>query len=369
MLAAAPASAAPELFVRMQTWDTHEPASDWIPLASAPTLNYLGGYEIGYRLEVSGFQRAALTVTGVPDGVPTQPANSPPFCVGRNGAAGDIVAAGAELHFEGSGTYSVAVAVAATGDCLAQAPSTGSFTVTGQVAPSLVGTPLSFRAAPLPGDPFVGVQAPAPPGGEADVRCARDAVVQTDGSVTGTMVVPEADLVPKATVEESHFPRPGAWTCVARGSAEGQDDGFRTVMYGTPWSSPIAFEVRSDFRRRTGRLARLRAKRPRFTFTAEWPAEANGGRATVKLLRVAGCRGRKYRLRAAATYRGRFGAKRLRLSIRRPRAGFYLGRFSFSGTRYLRPSVDPNPMYLLARHDRLEYVPPNAFPPCPGYRP
>ena len=71
---AAPASAAPpELFVRESPWDTHEEVGDWIPLATAPVTNYVGGYEIGYRMQAAGFQRAALTVTGVPDGVPTQP--------------------------------------------------------------------------------------------------------------------------------------------------------------------------------------------------------------------------------------------------------------------------------------------------------
>ena len=52
VVAAAPAAAfrAPELFVRTQRWDTHEETGAWIPLASAPALNYLGGYEIGYRL-------------------------------------------------------------------------------------------------------------------------------------------------------------------------------------------------------------------------------------------------------------------------------------------------------------------------------
>jgi hypothetical protein len=51
--------------------------------------------------------------------------------------------------------------------------------------------------------------------------------------------------------------------------------------------------------------------------------------------------------------------------MRRPRAGsFYLGRFAFSGTRFLRASVDPNPMLLETLHDRLEYAPPGAFPFC-----
>ena len=50
LVLAGPASAAaPELFVRTQTWDTHEETGAWMPLASAPSLNYLGGYEIGYR--------------------------------------------------------------------------------------------------------------------------------------------------------------------------------------------------------------------------------------------------------------------------------------------------------------------------------
>jgi hypothetical protein len=52
VVVAPPAAAftAPELFVRTQRWDTHEETGDWIPLASTQALNYLGGYEIGYRL-------------------------------------------------------------------------------------------------------------------------------------------------------------------------------------------------------------------------------------------------------------------------------------------------------------------------------
>ena len=52
----APAVAAPpELFVRQQRWDTHEETGPWLPLASAPSLNYLGGYEIGYRRQGTAF--------------------------------------------------------------------------------------------------------------------------------------------------------------------------------------------------------------------------------------------------------------------------------------------------------------------------
>jgi hypothetical protein len=363
-LAAPAQAAAPELFVRLQPWDTHEAVSDWIPLASAPTFGYVGGYEIGYRLQVAGFQQAALTVTGVPDGQPTQPSNAEPFCVGRNGAAGTIVAAGPELQFEGNGTYSVKVSVGGADCTTAGESATASFTVAASAVPVLVGEPFSFRATALPGDPFVGVRAEAPPGGYAEISCALDGAVQTDGSVTGSRVIPNRGDFIQPETPEWVFPRPGSWTCVARGTADGQDDAHDDVFFTTPWSAPITFDVRSDFRRRVGAIAKARSKRPRFTFKAEWPDVAAGGRASVTLFRVAGCKGKRYRLRKGATAKGRFGAKNLRLAVKRPRAGYYLGRFSFSGTRFLRRSVDPNPLLLLARHDRLEYVPARDFPGC-----
>lgn len=363
-VAAAPALAAPELFVRMQRWDTHEAASGWMPLASAPSLNYLGGYEIGYRREIAGFQRVALEVTGVPDGRPTQPGNETPFCVGTTGNVGDIVAAGPELQFEGSGTYSVRVSVGPDMSCLSGSSSTGSFSVAAPVAPAVVGDPRSLRLVPLRGDPFVGVRANVPPGGQAEVRCALDGTVQGDGSVTGSEVVGSGPEVP-----EWVFPRPGVWTCVARGEAEGHDDNSELMMFGTPWSAPLAVDVASDFQRRLGEVRRPRAKRPRFTFTAEWPEFAAGGRATITVSRVTGCRGRNYRLRKVAAYRGRFGAKHMRITMRRPRAGFFVGRFAFAGTRLLRAGVDPNPVFLTVRRRKMGFVDRPAFPRCPGYRP
>jgi hypothetical protein len=121
----------------------------------------------------------------------------------------------------------------------------------------------------------------------------------------------------------------------------------------------------SDFRRRTGTISHARSQRPRFTFTAEWPDVANGGRAGVALYRVTGYKGRRLRLRELAMYRGRFDAGHMALTIRRPHAvGFYLGRFSFSGTRFLRAGVDPNPVLLQALRGRLQFVPPREFPGC-----
>ena len=87
LLLASPAQAAPpELFVRQQRWDTHEETGPWLPLVSAPVFGYLGGYEVGYRLQASGFQRVALTVAGVPDGAPTQPGAATPTALAATAA-------------------------------------------------------------------------------------------------------------------------------------------------------------------------------------------------------------------------------------------------------------------------------------------
>jgi hypothetical protein len=369
---AAPAAAftAPELFVRTQRWDTHEDTGSWIPLASAPAVNYLGGYEIGYKLQDSGLpndlQYVALTITGVPDGDPTQPFASPPYCVGRAGTEGTIVAAGPELQFEGDGTYTVKVSVGSGSGagCLSGPSTTASFGVGVRVAPVLTGEPMIFRAVPLPGKPFVGVQAAAPPGGDPDVRCALDGTVQPDGSITGSVVIPSADFS-HPTVEESIFPRPGVWRCVARGVAEGLDANRDTAIFGTPWSAPLAIDVRSDFRRRLGTVSKRGAKRPRFTFKAEWPGAAKGGRGTVTVFRIRGCKGSSFKLRRVGSFRGRFGAKQMRVRIRRPRvAGFYIGRFKFSGTRFVRASTDPNPLLLVVNRRRLGFADPHNFPHC-----
>jgi hypothetical protein len=372
---AAPASAftPPELFVRQQPWDTHEAVGDWIPLASAPALDYLAGYQIGYRLQASGqpneFQRAALTVAGVPDGQPTQPYNAEPYCVGQAGTVGQIVTVGSELQFEGDGTYTVKVSVGAgsggASGCLSGETTTASFSVVTRVAPSVAGEPLSFRADPLPFGAFAGVQAPDPPGGRSEVRCALDAGVQPDGSVKGALVAPDPELeLVHGMVSESAFTRPGAWTCVARGVAEGRDAEFERTDFGTPWSAPLTFDVRSDFRRKRGVISHPRAKRVQFTFTAEWPAFAPGGRGTVTLYRFTGCgRGHSYKGRRVARSQGRFDARRMQLKLRRPRrAGLYFGRFAFSGTRFLRASTDPNLLYLDATRRRLLYA--GRFPAC-----
>jgi hypothetical protein len=364
---AAAAFTAPELFVRQQTWDTHENTGPWLPLAGSPAINFLRGYEIGARLQASGepnsLQRVALQVTGAPDGTPTQPSNAQPYCVTRIGAPGTIVPAGPELQFEGDGAYTVKVSIGAgTGDgddCLAGPSRSGSFSVGVLVAPVLVGAPMTFRVKPLPSGAFAGVQTADPPGGLGDVQCR-----------LGSVVVPPADE-PSGRVSEDDFPRPGGWSCMARGTAEGRDDNLDIAIFGTPWSAPLAVPVRTDFRRAKGRISRAKTKRPRLTFAAEWPDLVAGSGASLKLSRVAGCKGRKYRLRSTKRYRGRFGSKSIRVTIRPPRkVGFYYGSFTLKGSPYVRAGVDPFPLLLTkTRKKRVGFVDPQAFPRCPGYKP
>ena len=210
-LAAPAAAAPPELFVRESPWDTHEEVSDWIPLAGAPVTNYVGGYEIGYRVQTAGFQRAALTVTGVPDGVPTQPPGTAPFCTGRSGAVGEIASLGQELQFEGNGRYTVSVSVLAgdRGDCLtAGETATGFFDVAAMLTPAATGELVLRRTSPGGGTPRV--TAPEPRGGTPGVQCT-----------LGPTVLPE-DGGSAFNLPEGSFPRPGEWACRARAVAEGQ---------------------------------------------------------------------------------------------------------------------------------------------------
>ena len=136
-------------------------------------FDYLGGYQIGYRLQASRaaeFQRAALTVAGVPDGeADAAVRRRRPYCVGRAGTAGSIVAAGPELQFEGDGTYTVTVSLGPGGRAARLPVGTLDHRrrsrVDAPVAPVLAGEPSASAPLRLPATRFVGVRAAAPPGG------------------------------------------------------------------------------------------------------------------------------------------------------------------------------------------------------------
>jgi hypothetical protein len=372
----------PAIYVRLAHANSidHTAQSDWIALSTAPHLKWIGGYEIGYAFEdapgPTHVQHAALQVTGVPDGQPTQPRNQP-YCLGGPGTVGTIVPVSAEaVQFEGVGTYTVTVSVGPPSggpkDCMVPGPATasatGSFTVDMPVTLAVVGHPLAFRAKSI-GSAFAGVRTAATPGGDPETRCARKATVKADGSITGALQAPDPKVGGVvAQVPEIDLTRPGAWTCVARGTSDGTTDSFVDRLFYTPWSAPLRFDVRSDFRSARS-LTKPAAKHPVLTFTPEFPDAAPGGTGTLKLRRLVRCRGAQTVYKPAGTYKGRFDAKgRARLSIRRPSAGFFTGAFSFSGTRFYTRSVDPNPVLLgLETGNPLTFISPLAFPQCPGF--
>ena len=379
LLVAAPASAVftpPELFVRAQLGGIeHQPASDWIPLSAAPAFNYIGGFQIGYRLQPTGvngnFQTAALAILVVPDGQPTQPTNTPPYCVGKNGTAGEITPVGSEIQYEGNGTYTISVSVG--GDpvgsgCFGAGGATrsGSFSVDTHVVPQLVGAPFAFRAKPLPGDPFVGIRGADPPGGFADSRCAIDATVNPDGSVAGRVVVPTDAEPPIQAI--ATFPEPGNWACVSRGVAEGQDDSFARTFFGTPWSALLRFEVHSDFRRKQATIIGPRRTRPTFDIQAEFGATSAGGKATLRLLRFVRCGKRSgFVFKRLASYKATFDVKgHARFKVKRPRTrpGYYAATVTFGGTHFVRAGTDPTLIRLGASKRAIRFVKPLSYPRC-----
>lgn len=373
LLLAAPARAAftpPELFVRLMNMG--EPASDWMPLSSPPVFNWIGGYQIGFRLQPSSegnnFQTIALTYTGVPDGSPSQPLTMPPYCIGRAGTPGEIqTVVEIPIQYEGNGTYSFSATLGPgpTRDgCVGGQTTNGSFGVDTHVAPQLVGQPFAFRAKELPGDPFVGIRADDPPGGFADSVCALDATVQADGSVTGRTIVPEDPDPPRQTVRT--FPEPGAWTCVSRGVVEGQDDAFERTFLGTPWSAPLRFDVLSDFQRKTSAINRPGSSRPTFEVTAQFATASAGGKATLKLQRFVRCKRKGYLFKKLATYKGTFDAKGIaRFRFKRPRKiGYYAAMVTFGGTHFVRPGPDPFLIPLGATRRSIRFVRPQAYPRC-----
>jgi hypothetical protein len=376
VLLAAPARAAftpPELFIRLMS--EGQPASDWMPLSSPPLLNWIGGYQIGFRLEPTGmgsgpgnFQTIAMTYTGVPDGSPSQPLTGSPYCIGRNGAAGEIQSVvEIPIQYEGNGAYSFSVSIGpgiTQTDCLGGPTTTGSFSVDSHVAPQLVGQPFAFRAKPLPGDPFEGVRAADPPGGFADNVCALDATVQPDGSVTGRTIAPEDPDPPRQTI--GTFPEPGAWTCVSRGVVEGQAADYSRTFLGTPWSAPLRFDVLSDFQRKTSAINRPGSSRPTLEVTAQFAAASAGGKATLKLQRFVRCKRTGYLFKRLATLKGTFDAKGIaKLRFKRPRRiGYYAAMVTFGGTHFVRPGPDPFFITLGATRRSIRFVRPSAYPRC-----
>ncbi len=348
LASASPAAAfePPELFVRTASAQP----GPWIPLASAPQVDYMGGWEIGYRVQSADLHAVALSVTGVPDGVPNQRRNTPAFCGDVAGNVGEIERIGSPIIYEGNGTYGVTVTLgnarrSGPGDCSGPS-STGSFSTNIQVTPTIFGTPLAVRIPRWTDYPYPGVQATHPPGGEADIQCALDASVQPDGSLRGQAVAESSKFKDFAEVEEFELTPPGEWTCVARGVVETEEgsplrDGDETRYNASSWSPPLPVTVKADFQRTSLYVSGKRGKVFRFKYTAQFPRAAVGGTGTVRIERVVRCRRGKLTLKKVSARSAKFDAKgHVKISVPKPKAeGFYAVRFGIAGAPYYRDNA------------------------------
>ena len=265
---------------------THAPASDWIPLASAPVFNYIGGYQIGYRLQQTGANGNFQTRRCGSRACPTA---CPPSRRTRRRTASGATATRAtsppRRRDSVRGQRDLQRSPSRSGPsppgngCVARPGrrTTGSFSVDAHVAPQLIGRPFAFRARPLPGDAFVGIRAArsARRLRRQQLRAGRHR--RTRRLRDRTQRSCRTDDDPPRQRDE-HVPGAGDWTCVGRGVVEGQNDSSERTLFGTPWSAPLRFDVLSDFQRKKAAIVHPRSTRPTFEVEAAVRRRVGGRR-------------------------------------------------------------------------------------------
>ena len=200
-------------------------ATGWA-LAATPTLDWLGGYEIGYvvqdgrHAQRSSEERVALQILSVPDGharparrTRRRTAPATPAASGRSSRSPS------RSQYEGNGTYTITVSVGPPTGGTATAwsrgpprrarrrrsPSGRRSSPTARRRARMV-----FRIKPLSGKQFVRrTRAPTRPAANARLRCARDAKVNADGSVTGESMRRARGRRPGSRAIESKLHAPG----------------------------------------------------------------------------------------------------------------------------------------------------------------
>jgi hypothetical protein len=216
---------------------------DWQPLAGAQ-LHSVYGNQLGARLQDSGqpsnAQRFLVSATAVPDGQPDQP-DLYSLCPIVRGDVGAIVALEAYVRYEGDGRYGLQ-ATASTGTtsgqgCANGPTSSGEYTVSAPTSIAITGTSLLNPIDDMFKQATVALSAP-PGASRTDILCARDAVRQPDGSLTGSLTHTSSVNPGFPTDAGTFFPEPGFWTCVA--SSRYANSG--------PWSEPTpAMLVQADY--------------------------------------------------------------------------------------------------------------------------
>jgi hypothetical protein len=320
------------------------PVGEWQPLVGAK-LASVNGEQLGYRLQASGqpgnSQRVLAHVISVPDGHPDQ-RDVYGLCFPKSGAPGTIIPLDSFTHYEGDGSYVLTFTAstgtdAATG-CTAGPTTEGAFTVSTQATILAIGQPLLNPLVLT--QPFAGVEVTSPVGANiSKVLCARDASVNPDGSLSGSLVhTVQGSPNTRYSGYGELYPEPGYWQCVSRGESESAG----------AWTAPTPRTlVQQDYRGLFGPYHLLNHTGPTYHLTAvTYPAAlAAGGTVALTAAVVSGCTREtvKTRRRGSRTFSSRVDSRgrvsfRMRLASPRPgKKTVLLLTSRLTGATFVRP--------------------------------
>ena len=339
--------------MRTAAVDTHEPASDWLPLASAPSLDV--PRRLRDRLPAAGLGRAepapARGAAGRRrSGRAADPAVQRGAVLRRQDrdARRRSSPAGPELQFEGDGAYAVTVSVGPSAGgaagCLSGPSPRGLVRRRRPRGPGARGLAAELPRHALRARPSSACTPPTRRAARPTSAARWTRRSQPDGSVTGASVAPGPTTATPPDRVRGRLPAAGRLDVRRPRHREGVDEGFEATRLRRRagrrrWRSTCAATSAAGAGASPARALAARASPSR---RSGRPAAA-GGRVTVTLFRVTGCNDRAYRLRRVGRLRGPLRrAPRARVAAPRPRKpGYYLGRFAFGGTRFLRASRRP----------------------------
>jgi hypothetical protein len=385
---------APQVFVRLvDPNNATVGVTPWQPLSA--TLTSMGPYDIGVALQSTAAeynrQAAQVDIVSEPGGpVPSVWSTTfdpyAPYCHTLAGAPGTIQSTAALLYFHGDGAYTLNVSMYTDAQhntfpgstCSGGPTSTVTLTVNATPAIRIAGTPLvprTTRKAHGDNGPVLSL----PPGAWGDTwRCARDPVVGSDGSLTGTATTgdsgADAGNDTFALDETDAFTGPGRWACAVQ-ALSGDNE---TNEFPTPWVTTPTVIVKGEFVRDPSRtsLRRLGHGRMRLTIPAikTVAAAAAHGPLTVTISRARCASLRRGTIRFRTVLRRRITldqAGRGSFTFTSPTTpGFYLGQITFGGSPLLLPGPDAN-MYLgvfspanFRLKPSIQFVNPSSWAPC-----
>jgi hypothetical protein len=345
---------APELFVAETNASDPSAAPVWQPLASA-RLTGAYRYRLGVKVQASADtlkrQYVLVQAFSSPQAPEHGSAVNPPAgsCKEVRGNEGDIAEFGTVSYF-GDGPYAITAAMAAyaAGPCPTSgtAPTSGTFTVDARPTLTFEGDPRSHDRRPAAG--FRGVRVTLTADAALpEVVCARDPVVQPDGSLKGSVVRrAETELYLEdgtyGFVEGDAFPHAGSWSCVGR--VMGGPEDLRSG-----WSTPISAVLGGDFA--VHDFLVVDRTYPTYRIRFQVDRGAAGGTVSFRLRTCAKysksptgkkLKPRTLRLKATVDERGR-AIYRLRRKVSADQFGrYFVGRAQFSGTSLVPAGRSPN---------------------------